>query len=128
MTVLKQKCREFGVLRWPFRKVKKINTLIKQLEEEKEKVLSGEEEGTFSQQSVKEEGENSNAEGGSTNVSNEEEEEEKDDIEKEEKGEEEKMKKITRRIGIASGSKPGHAASRCQTAPMEAATTGGMIT
>ena len=47
MTVLKQKCREFGVLRWPFRKVKKINTLIKQLEEEKEKVLSGEEEGTF---------------------------------------------------------------------------------
>jgi len=94
VTVLKQKCREFGVLRWPFRKVKKINTLIKQLEEEKEKVLSGEEEGTFSQQSVKEEGENSNAEGGSTNVSNEEEEEEKDDIEKEEEGEEEKMKKM----------------------------------
>ena len=110
MTVLKQKCREFGVLRWPFRKVKKINTLIKQLEEEKEKVLSGEEEGTFSQQSVKEEGENSNAEGGSTNVSNEEEEEEKDDIEKEEKGEEEKMKKM-------KGNKVGGGEERRGSAP-----------
>lgn len=110
MTVLKQKCREFGVLRWPFRKVKKINTLIKQLEEEKEKVLSGEEEGTFSQQSVKEEGENSNAEGGSTNVSNEEEEEEKDDIEKEEEGEEEKMKKM-------KGNKVGGGEERRGSAP-----------
>lgn len=110
MTVLKQKCREFGVLRWPFRKVKKINTLIKQLEEEKEKVLSGEEEGTFSQQSVKEEGENSNAEGGSTNVSNEEEEEEKDDIEKEEGGEEEKMKKM-------KGNKVGGGEERRGSAP-----------
>jgi len=110
VTVLKQKCREFGVLRWPFRKVKKINTLIKQLEEEKEKVLSGEEEGTFSQQSVKEEGENSNAEGGSTNVSNEEEEEEKDDIEKEEEGEEEKMKKM-------KGNKVGGGEERRGSAP-----------
>ena len=110
MTVLKQKCREFGVLRWPFRKVKKINTLIKQLEEEKEKVLSGEEEGTFSQQSVKEEGENSNAERGSTNVSNEEEEEEKDDIEKEEEGEEEKMKKM-------KGNKVGGGEERRGSAP-----------
>ena len=40
VTVLKQKCREFGIVRWPFRKVKKIDMLIKQLEEEKEKVVS----------------------------------------------------------------------------------------
>ena len=39
MTVLKQRCRELGVVRWPFRKVKKIDTLIKQLEEEKERLL-----------------------------------------------------------------------------------------
>jgi len=40
VTVLKQKCREFGIVRWPFRKVKKIDMLIKQLEEEKEKIVS----------------------------------------------------------------------------------------
>ena len=119
MTVLKQKCREFGVLRWPFRKVKKINTLIKQLEEEKEKVLSGEEEGTFSQQSVKEEGENSNAEGGSTNVSNEEEEEEKDDIEKEEKGEEEKMKKMKENKVGGGEERRGSAPSMAQKVILE---------
>jgi hypothetical protein len=39
VTVLKQRCRELGVVRWPFRKVKKIDTLIKQLEEEKERLL-----------------------------------------------------------------------------------------
>ena len=119
MTVLKQKCREFGVLRWPFRKVKKINTLIKQLEEEKEKVLSGEEEGTFSQQSVKEEGENSNAEGGSTNVSNEEEEEEKDDIEKEEGGEEEKMKKMKENKVGGGEERRGSAPSMAQKVILE---------
>ena len=119
MTVLKQKCREFGVLRWPFRKVKKINTLIKQLEEEKEKVLSGEEEGTFSQQSVKEEGENSNAEGGSTNVSNEEEEEEKDDIEKEEEGEEEKMKKMKENKVGGGEERRGSAPSMAQKVILE---------
>ena len=119
MTVLKQKCREFGVLRWPFRKVKKINTLIKQLEEEKEKVLSGEEEGTFSQQSVKEEGENSNAEGGSTNVSNEEEEEEKDDIEKEEKGEEEKTKKMKENKVGGGEERRGSAPSMAQKVILE---------
>jgi len=119
VTVLKQKCREFGVLRWPFRKVKKINTLIKQLEEEKEKVLSGEEEGTFSQQSVKEEGENSNAEGGSTNVSNEEEEEEKDDIEKEEKGEEEKMKKMKENKVGGGEERRGSAPSMAQKVILE---------
>ena len=119
VTVLKQKCREFGVLRWPFRKVKKINTLIKQLEEEKEKVLSGEEEGTFSQQSVKEEGENSNAEGGSTNVSNEEEEEEKDDIEKEEEGEEEKMKKMKENKVGGGEERRGSAPSMAQKVILE---------
>ena len=99
--------------------MKKINTLIKQLEEEKEKVLSGEEEGTFSQQSVKEEGENSNAEGGSTNVSNEEEEEEKDDIEKEEKGEEEKMKKMKENKVGGGEERRGSAPSMAQKVILE---------
>ncbi len=99
--------------------MKKINTLIKQLEEEKEKVLSGEEEGTFSQQSVKEEGENSNAEGGSTNVSNEEEEEEKDDIEKEEGGEEEKMKKMKENKVGGGEERRGSAPSMAQKVILE---------
>lgn len=95
MTVLKQKCREFGIVRWPFRKVKKIDTLIKQLEEEKEKVLSGKEE---TQSPVgggglvfnKEEGENSNAEDGTANACNEREEEEEEDDGEEKEEEEEK--------------------------------------
>jgi hypothetical protein len=87
VTVLKQKCREFGIVRWPFRKVKKIDTLIKQLEEEKEKVLSGKEETQSPGGGLvfnKEEGENSNAEDGTANACNEREEEEEDEEEKEE--------------------------------------------
>lgn len=87
VTVLKQKCREFGIVRWPFRKVKKIDTLIKQLEEEKEKVLSGKEETQSPGGGLvfnKEEGENSNAEDGTANACNEREEDEEDEEEKEE--------------------------------------------
>ena len=32
MTVLKSTCRAFGIMRWPYRKMRKLNTMIKQLE------------------------------------------------------------------------------------------------
>ncbi|KAH7519827.1 hypothetical protein FEM48_Zijuj08G0078500 [Ziziphus jujuba var. spinosa] len=35
LTVLKRKCREFGIPRWPHRKIKSIDSLIRDLQEEK---------------------------------------------------------------------------------------------
>ncbi|CAA7035679.1 unnamed protein product [Microthlaspi erraticum] len=37
LTVLKKKCREFGILRWPHRKIKSLDSLIHDLQEEAEK-------------------------------------------------------------------------------------------
>ncbi|KAE8723160.1 Protein RKD5 [Hibiscus syriacus] len=34
LTVLKRKCREFGILRWPHRKIKSLDGLIRDLQEE----------------------------------------------------------------------------------------------
>ncbi|ESQ53538.1 hypothetical protein EUTSA_v10027037mg [Eutrema salsugineum] len=39
LTVLKKKCREFGIPRWPHRKIKSLDTLIHDLQEEAEKQL-----------------------------------------------------------------------------------------
>ncbi|KAJ4966391.1 hypothetical protein NE237_018240 [Protea cynaroides] len=37
LTVLKRKCREFGIRRWPHRKIKSLDTLIHELQEETER-------------------------------------------------------------------------------------------
>ncbi|XP_058090601.1 protein RKD5 [Magnolia sinica] len=37
LTVLKRKCREFGIPRWPHRKIKSLDTLIHDLQEEAER-------------------------------------------------------------------------------------------
>ncbi|KAL5713808.1 hypothetical protein ACHQM5_015853 [Ranunculus cassubicifolius] len=36
-TVLKRKCREFGILRWPYRKIKSLDNLIHNIKEEAER-------------------------------------------------------------------------------------------
>ncbi|PON50014.1 RWP-RK domain containing protein [Parasponia andersonii] len=36
LTVLKKKCREFGIPRWPHRKIKSLDSLIRDLQEERE--------------------------------------------------------------------------------------------
>uniref|UniRef100_F6I0K1 RWP-RK domain-containing protein n=2 Tax=Vitis TaxID=3603 RepID=F6I0K1_VITVI len=37
LTVLKRKCREFGIPRWPHRKIKSLDGLIRDLQEEAER-------------------------------------------------------------------------------------------
>ncbi|KAJ8764865.1 hypothetical protein K2173_010330 [Erythroxylum novogranatense] len=39
LTVLKRKCREFGIPRWPHRKIKSLNSLIDNLQEEADRQM-----------------------------------------------------------------------------------------
>ncbi|XWS42231.1 hypothetical protein CRYUN_Cryun17cG0150300 [Craigia yunnanensis] len=47
LTVLKRKCREFGIPRWPHRKIKSLDGLIRDLQEEAEQRQQEDEAATF---------------------------------------------------------------------------------
>ncbi|XWS29124.1 hypothetical protein CRYUN_Cryun24cG0001600 [Craigia yunnanensis] len=47
LTVLKRKCREFGIPRWPHRKIKSLDSLIRDLQEEAEQLQQEDEAAAF---------------------------------------------------------------------------------